>query len=288
MEENVKIFMCTHKPYSFLPPLGIAVQGGSKNKPSVPGTIPDYGQAGSISEKNSEYCELTVQYYAWKNEYADYYGFCHYRRFFCFNKNVKKPYLTLGRLSQKNKKRLFLNEEDTRSIITAYDVVIPRAEDLGISVYEKYAMSKYCYADDLDVFIDVLKKSYPYLSEFADEYLNQNKQYFCNMFIMQREHFFEYCEHLFSLLEQFDKVKRIHGDFQSDRTDGYIAERFLGIYILYLKSKGLKIYECSRIDIECSVVKRMINLLLPPESNQRILIKRLKLNLINKRKRNSL
>lgn len=38
----------------------------------------------NISEKRLSYCELTVQYWAWKNVEADYYGLCHYRRYLSF------------------------------------------------------------------------------------------------------------------------------------------------------------------------------------------------------------
>ena len=32
----------------------------------------------NISEKRISFCEYTVQYWAWKNYDADYYGLCHY------------------------------------------------------------------------------------------------------------------------------------------------------------------------------------------------------------------
>ena len=42
----------------------------------------------NISEKRNSYCELTTQYWAWKNIDADYYGFMHYRRYFNFNEET--------------------------------------------------------------------------------------------------------------------------------------------------------------------------------------------------------
>ena len=95
MNFNAKIFMCTHKTPLVLPPLCKLVQGGARLNPQVDGAVPDCGENGGISEKNPEYCELTVQYYAWKNEEADAYGFCHYRRLFSFNDTLKKPYISL-------------------------------------------------------------------------------------------------------------------------------------------------------------------------------------------------
>ena len=38
----------------------------------------------NISSRRNSFCEFTVQYWAWKNEEADYYGLCHYRRYLTF------------------------------------------------------------------------------------------------------------------------------------------------------------------------------------------------------------
>lgn len=272
MAENIKIFMCTHKAPFFIPPLCIPIQGGAKIHPAISGTLPDFGNGGDISEKNPHYCELTVQYYAWKNEDADYYGFCHYRRFFCFDKSLTAPYTVLKKLSKKHKS-LLGNEEEISRLVSESDVLVPKAEDIGCSVYKKYVSSRHCYKRDLDLFLKILKERYPFLAEYSDKYMNQNLQYFCNMFIMKKEIFFEYSRLLFSLLEEFDKKKVAHGNFQDDRTDGYLAERFLGIYIMYLGDLGKQIRFISRLDIGCGFGKRLLYKLFPPETKRRFLIK---------------
>lgn len=43
-------------------------------------------EGDNISGKNPDYCELTAQYWAWKNIDCDYYGFFHYRRYLTFHR----------------------------------------------------------------------------------------------------------------------------------------------------------------------------------------------------------
>ena len=77
---EIKIFMCCHKGFEIVPPLCGPIQCGSAINPKIDNVL--YDDSGeNISLKNREYCELTAHYFAWKNIVADYYGFCHYRRF---------------------------------------------------------------------------------------------------------------------------------------------------------------------------------------------------------------
>lgn len=96
MSAEIKIAMACHKP-SVLPKnsLFIPVHVGSalatKRMDPLKYYYDDSGE--NISEKNPTYCELTAQYWLWKNVQADYYGLCHYRRFLCFNpSDAKKIY----------------------------------------------------------------------------------------------------------------------------------------------------------------------------------------------------
>ncbi len=270
---DIKIFMCCHKNYSTVPPLCIPVQAGAALNPPIDGTIKD-NEGENISAKNREYCELTVHYYAWKNVEADYYGFCHYRRFFCFDSQVEQAYVAVKSINKRNRK-LLDSAEKISNIISEYDAIVPRPEDVGATVRKYYGVSSYQHHEDLEKFLSILYELYPHMKEAAEEYLLQNKQYFCNMFIMKKELFYEYCEIMFSVLDEFDKIKVMYGDFRSDRTDGYLGERFTGIFFTYLSRKGAKIKEIARVDNECTLKKRIINAVLPPESKRRLIFKKI-------------
>ena len=262
---NIKIFMCTHRALDFVPPLCTPVQGGAVSNAPVPNTIPDYAPGGDISAKNSEYCELTVQYYAYKNESCDYFGLCHYRRFFG-TAALKGPYITLG----KPKLNKIASKEEIEAILSENDVILPRAENVGLTVYEKYLSSKHQFKEDIDLFLQIVKSKAPFLWEYVDAYMQGYEQYFCNMFIMKKDIFDAYSSLLFSILEEFDTKKVKHGYFEADRTNGYLGERFLGIYALYLKAQGVKIYHLPRVDAYSSLKKRITNKLLPPQSKLRL------------------
>lgn len=279
---NIKIFMCCHESFRIVPPLCIPIQGGKAINPPINGITGD-DSGDNISDKNHEYCELTVQYYAWKNEYADFYGFCHYRRFLCFDESVPLPYLAFGKMTSERLGKYISSSQEIEQMCKDCDIIIPRSEDMGISVYEHYSTSRFHYKEDLELFVEIISERTPFLVPFVNDYLSQNRQYFCNMFIMRREVFCEYCELLFPLLAEFDRRKTKHGSFQDDRTDGYLSERFVGIFVAYSRSKGYKIKEILRLDINCSLNKWLLVKLFPPQSKRRFLLKRI----VNKRTNNS-
>ena len=89
----------------------------------------------NISEKRESFCELTVQYWAWKNQVADYYGLCHYRRYFAFEWDSDAPRNIAQHISEKYisgaEKYGLSDAEFMRDTISAYDVVL--AEPIDIS-----------------------------------------------------------------------------------------------------------------------------------------------------------
>ena len=273
MNNKIKIFMCCHKGYDIIPPFAVPFQGGRAINPPISGIDGD-DTGDNISAKNKEYCELTVQYHAWKNSELDVYGFCHYRRFFCFNKNVRESYLVFGRMNEKQQKKYLGTEKDIEKAVSENDIIVTKSELLESDIRTYYANAKNHFKEDLVLFEQIVSEMNPELVPFMNEYLSQDREYFCNMFIMKKKFFHEYCEILFPLLEEFDKRKTLHGNFQADRTDGYLAERFVGIFLAYARSKSAKILEVPRIDVGCTLKKRIIYRLLPPESKIRFLIKK--------------
>lgn len=73
---DIRIFIACHKP-TYVPenPLLYPVQVGSALAKSHFEGMQRDDEGDNISVKNPEYCELTAQYWAWKNVSCDYYGF---------------------------------------------------------------------------------------------------------------------------------------------------------------------------------------------------------------------
>ena len=84
--DDIRILVATHKE-SYAPSNAFISQiqvGTALSEHYIKDILHD-DQGENISSKNRSYCELTAQYWAWKNEDADYYGFFHYRRYFSFD-----------------------------------------------------------------------------------------------------------------------------------------------------------------------------------------------------------
>lgn len=278
------LFMCCHKSYEIVPPLFTPIQCGAALNSPILGACSD-NEGTNISNLNKEYCELTAHYYAWKNVDADFYGFCHYRRFLAIASGTKKPYLSRKKFNEKRDYQLLGTRSNLERLMEnkEFDIIAPKSEDMGLSVRNHYSSSAHHFAEDLFLFIEILKDKAPYLSLAAEDYLNQNRQYFCNMFIMSKALFIEYSEILFTTLEEFDRQKTLHGNYQDDRTDGYLGEIFTGIFLCYVKQKGAAIMEVPRLDIGRSAKERLLYHLFPPESQRRFTVKRIAKRLLSRR-----
>jgi lipopolysaccharide biosynthesis glycosyltransferase len=217
-----------------------AVFDKRKNSPDIPGD--DTGD--NISEKRMSYCELTVQYWAWKNADADYYGFCHYRRYFSFKSpkkqkpdmwaNIPFEYFDDKAISQLDVDADFILRKmngNPIALTTPFDVRNAQASNL----YNLHRATPVLNAKDLDVLLKVIHELSPEFDNAAEEHIKGRLLYPCNMFIMKRALFFRYCEWLFPIMEECEK--RIDASSYTEeefRAIGHLAERCLGIFYTYI------------------------------------------------------
>lgn len=257
-DPNIKIYVVCHKP-SYVPenPYLYPIQVGtalSENK--LEGMFHD-NEGDNISDRNKTYCELTAQYWAWKNDDADYYGFFHYRRYFAFDPSITRDdewgNIVYDRISDEAIKEIKLDPVSMKKIITQYDVISVKGRKYSqmqdekslMDVYHEYGVAPFQHRKDLDLTLKILKQKYPEFVETADEYMKSNVAHECNMFIMKKDIYQKYCAWLFDIL--FEAEKQIDTTWYSVeeyRVMGYLAERLCSIYYLYLKKQeGIKTFE---------------------------------------------
>ncbi len=262
---DIKILVAAHKR-AYVPehPLLFPIQVGSAlSEKRLPGMLHD-DEGANISEKNRSYCELTAQYWAWKNLKADYYGFFHYRRYMSFAKSYpvdqsrrcklrrQTPYIEADSLKD-DLSAYALNERQIRSVIEKYDIVTGLSEHMDVTAYEQFC--QFHPKEDLDRAIVILKRRCPMQAKACDDYMNSRHIYFCNMYIMKREYFYEYMSWLFPILKEFEAGK----DFslcsaKEMRITGYIAERLFGVYYTWLKQQG----QAKCAEVQCVIFHQNI------------------------------
>ena len=102
--------------------------------------------------------------------------------------------------------------------------------------YEFYA--KEHYAKDLDIVLDLIKKKTPKVYPFALKALYSKECFFANMMIMKKEYFNEYCEWIFDILFEAERLIDItQYDSYQKRIWGFIAERLSNCFLEYVKAR---------------------------------------------------
>lgn len=271
MDEKIKIYICCHKP-SYVPQnhMFIPVQAGAALvTTALPGMVGD-DSGKNISKKNRQYCELTPQYWAWKNEDFDFAGFFHYRRYLSFDRIY--PVAPDGRRDISVHACPVTEIEDVRTaegmdglakmrmreIIPQYDLITVMRERINTSVYRQY--TQFHDKEPLDRVLRILGRLFPEYIPAAKEYLASRDIYYMNMYVMRREMFQCYMEWLFSILGSYEN--ELQGQRQTGtctstiselafkreapiepRLMGYLAERLFGIFFVHQRRSGAKCAE---------------------------------------------
>lgn len=232
MNSNYKIYVVTHKDFNY--PLisdYIPIQVGKLfTGTKLPFISDDTGE--NIAHRNDNYCELTALYWIWKNEeLPDYIGIVHYRRYFVYG-------LTSKLLDKKRMDKIF-NE---------YDIILPEKFVTKKNVYNHYITSDSGRENDLINLRNTIKKLYPSYLDDYDKVMNLKKASYCNMMVMSKEDFGNYCEWLFNILFELEKITDLTGySKQEQRIYGFLSEFLLNVWVIH---NDLKIKHCSMYYIE--------------------------------------
>ena len=239
---NTKIFISTHKPFNMLKKLprenytiitnGIPLKTDLYDVIVVPKEFRD--ELGGYSD--AEYSEVYMLKYLRKHQElldgVDYVGLNHYRRVFEFQDKVPQ-----------------LSDD-------GYDCVLPKPLKFGLDLYTQYA---FCHnGDDLRLFAEIIKEINEEVGDAFDKYLQGNKLFEFNMFVVKKELFndvidFEeksinaFIRRRGNIQEYINNHKDLYlKDFSPNnelwyqyRILGYLCERFCGFYINHVSKNPL-------------------------------------------------
>lgn len=247
MNENVDIFVYTHKPFKQIvhnPVYKVLTCSHEEFDSTLP-VLRDY-EGDSISDKNLMYNEYTGLYWLWKNyDIKDYIGLNHYRRYYEWMDDVP----------------------DIEFLMKLYKIILNKPVDLicpvtaGNGVQGQIMDNREWYAwwhnvEDFDILEQLYHEKFPEYVNGFDKMKNNHYIYNSSMFTMSRDMFKEYCDYVFTVLSEYNKYR---GMFTSDdyrkhvnentlkyvkpylsyynteiqsRVIGYIAERVMNTYML--------------------------------------------------------
>jgi len=203
----------------------------------------------NISHLNNYYCELTAQYWAWKNLQTDFVGFYHYRRYLNFLAQPGFHENTSVDAENAATAIAFLSTDEQlaalKKMLTVSDVVtaqrshmVPNIEAQYCSVVERAPW---------EAFLAEIKNRFPQAPNAQTFFQVVSATPICNMYVMKKAVFDRYCEDLFAIIDPvFQRIGAPYNDY-NNRYPGFLAERFLGYW--------LHIHHISAIEVPMIVIK---------------------------------
>jgi lipopolysaccharide biosynthesis glycosyltransferase len=263
MNSKISIYIAYHKRSHILrSEILTPLQIGSAKK--IDGIELRDNSGDNISLKNDFYCELTAQYWAWKNDHdSDYIGLMHYRRVFSFlDDQIEKNICKFGYIEEANfnldfKKNYGLDDETIQKVVFQNDIILPDLWSVKnvdcLTLYEHYNLSDNLLIKDLDELRKVLLKYNPDYIPYFDSVLDGHEAYFTNMIICRKEIFHKYSEWLFGILGKLEQITdRSLYTKEENRVFGHLSERLLTVWIAKFRAENpqIKIKHLKRIFIE--------------------------------------
>ncbi len=205
----------------------------------------------NISEKRMSFSEFTVQYWAWKNVQADYYGLCHYRRYLSFAQHRFKTdeynMIPCTSLMPHSKVKFgLLDAKAMQQIIQDYDIIVSEYADVRRiptphgkkeTVHDMWAayIDNFFEKSSFDLLYDLIDKMAPEYSKSARQYFAGNMHRGFNCYVLKKELFYRLCELQFPIM--FEVERKINSTGYSPmmmRTPAFIGEMLYGIFIYHI------------------------------------------------------
>lgn len=275
MGKKIKILVAYHKNFflfknEIIEPIHV---GKCLSEENIPIIGDDTGD--NISHLNPFYCETTAIYWAWQNLIGyDYIGLFHYRRYLLKKRSNANILLKLkfecnriiGFLNKKYKKGEYSNQIKINSrdnFINEMEKSVKYLKEIiNKKKYELLIPSKFIHAnktneeyfniigiEHIKVLRELIKTKYSNFSIIFEKTMNNKYLYPANMFVMDKKYYNDYCELLFSILEDHRKryfdSNKFDGKNSYNRISGYLSELITNAYINNLIQIGVKYKELS-------------------------------------------
>lgn len=213
--DKVKILVACHKKAEvYQDNVYTPIQVGKSLRPDLDlGFITD-DTGDNISSLNPYYCELTAEYWAWKNLDCEYIGLQHYRRYFDYT------------FTEDNVDKFF---EDT-------DVVLANPYYLPRTIFDWWCQE--LVPEDIYISLKLLEKMYPDDYSKGQSYFTNKIFYPCNMFVCRKQLFDEFAAWQFKYLKKLREIVCMSDYKREQRLMGFIGE---GIMPLYFMNRGYRI-----------------------------------------------
>lgn len=203
-----------------LPGYIIPMQAGAELTSKVVADLKD-NTGENISDKNRNYCELTVTYHAWKHCRAAYKGICHYRRVFDIDDMQMLNLLAVQH---------------------EWDVILPFPSIYYPDIAKEH--TRYIKEGDWEAMLQALSEVAPEYLTFYREAVRKGEKFFCNfnMLIARAAVFDDYCSFLFRVLQRTEQLTKPKGPERADRFAGYLGENLTTLYFLKNREKLKIVY----------------------------------------------
>lgn len=222
---SLRIYIVSHKPCSIpsddvMTPIHVG-RATSPYKDEMSWMQGD-DTGDNISSKNSSYCEMTAHYWIWKNVHdTEYVGICHYRRFFAAD----------------------LSENNINDVMADADVLLVEPSWHIDSVYSYF--SKFMGAENMTILSMVMKKRFPEYFKTLEKICDGIKFHPFNMLLCRKGLFDDYCQWMFTILEECEKYIKPASYTNARRALAYMAELLTGVYFVHrqLRIKSVPYYK---------------------------------------------